>query len=70
NPRPHPYQGCALPLSYASYVAELLASFDPTKTPRPVRWNGPGAAPLKRFGEERAELTEKIAFVKKNLIKS
>ena len=30
NPRPHPYQGCALPLSYKGIIKVGRVGFEPT----------------------------------------
>ncbi len=67
NPRPHPYQGCALPLSYASNLDCNAPPSTRQKHRVLSHRERLGAAPLTCCGEERADSNKADYSVKKKL---
>ena len=67
NPRPHPYQGCALPLSYTSNLTLSCPSFLPTKEPRPVSNSDRARHPCQGVGKSGRDSNKAVTSVKKNI---
>ena len=66
NPRPHPYQGCALPLSYASGGRETLPSIRQKHRDRSQKSETGRGTPVVLWGRAGRTIAEPGSLSKKN----